>query len=230
MDATTMTVQAIKHFSSFQRSRFARKQGKNGKGLLCPLFHLSKPVSKIRSGNKISRVARYALEKLNTSVIMGRNIAFLMFILGIFTPSLTNASTGIETNALNLEIKPTNTKTLAQYPVWPVIINQGYHVFHPGIDLDGEKGDPVKPIMKGVVIKTENSHFLYGNSILIDHGNNYQSLYAHLSKINVREGDVVDTRTVIGETGSTGHSTGNHLHLEVYKNRKHINPKSILSY
>lgn len=61
-----------------------------------------------------------------------------------------------------------------------------------------------------------------------EHADGLASLYAHLSEINVKEGDRVDTRTVIGKMGRTGNATGDHLHLEVYKNGRPVNPISIL--
>ncbi|MEJ7693350.1 M23 family metallopeptidase, partial [Daejeonella sp.] len=66
--------------------------------------------------------------------------------------------------------------------------------------------------------------------VKIRHKNNLETLYGHLSKVNVKEGQMVNTGQVIGQVGSTGHSTGNHLHYEVRKNGKPINPGSYLSF
>ena len=69
----------------------------------------------------------------------------------------------------------------------------------------------------------------YGQCVKIKHKNNLETLYGHLSKINVKVGQTVNTGQVVGQVGSTGRSTGNHLHYEVRKNGKPINPKSFLS-
>lgn len=183
---------------------------------------------KIRRGSRISRIARLSLEHTNIGRVIGRNIAVLVLLAGIFTPNLTFAQDKPEVNILKIDEQPGKTQTLVQYPVKPVVINQGYYAYHLGLDLNGKAGDPVRPIMKGRVVKTEYSRFFYGKSITIDHKNGYRSLYAHLSKINVKSGDLVTTQTVIGEIGSTGRSTGPHLHLEVYKNGKNINPRLVL--
>ncbi|MDO8994877.1 MAG: M23 family metallopeptidase, partial [Daejeonella sp.] len=61
------------------------------------------------------------------------------------------------------------------------------------------------------------------------HKNNLETLYGHLSKINVKVGQTVNTGQIVGQVGSTGYSTGNHLHYEVRKNGKPVNPKSFLS-
>jgi murein DD-endopeptidase MepM/ murein hydrolase activator NlpD len=115
-----------------------------------------------------------------------------------------------------------------QDPVMPVIINQKYSVFHPGVDLDGVTGDPVRPIMAGHVQSLQYSNFAYGNAIILDHGNGITSLYAHLSKILVKTGDSVTHNTIIGLVGSTGHSTGDHLHLEVRENNKPFDPLTVI--
>src|ERR1700754_2578353 len=94
---------------------------------------------------------------------------------------------------------------------------------HPGIDFRGQKGDPVKTTADGKVIFTGRKGG-YGNCIIIKHKNDFETLYGHLSRINVKEGQAVSTGDVIGKVGSTGHSTGNHLHYEVRKNGKPINP------
>ena len=72
------------------------------------------------------------------------------------------------------------------------------------------------------------SKYAYGKAILISHGEGISSLYAHLSKINVSKGQKVDTNTIIGEMGSSGRSSGDHLHLEVRKNGIPVNPYTIL--
>lgn len=120
------------------------------------------------------------------------------------------------------------TEEHIQYPLASVKTNQGYFFFHPAIDFDGETGDPVRPVMAGTVAAVQYSSLAYGNAILIRHGDNFSSLYAHLSKVHVVEGQKVDLNTVIGEVGSTGRSSGAHLHLEIRENGRPINPMSML--
>lgn len=64
----------------------------------------------------------------------------------------------------------------------------------------------------------------YGNAVVIDHGNGTRTLYGHLSSINVKKGQVVEKGQKIGVMGSTGNSTGTHLHFEIHVNGSHINP------
>jgi murein DD-endopeptidase MepM/ murein hydrolase activator NlpD len=122
-----------------------------------------------------------------------------------------------------------STEFVTQYPLEKVIVSQGYSLFHPAIDFDGQVGNPVKPIRPGKVEKIMYYHFAYGNAVLIKHRGGLMSLYAHLSRIDVKEGQEVSSDTKIGEVGATGYASGDHLHLEVYDHGKLINPLVIFS-
>ena len=98
-------------------------------------------------------------------------------------------------------------------------IRRGRVEFHPGIDFKGSRGDAVKSTADGQVI-IAGWFQGYGKCVKIRHKNNLETLYGHLSKVNVKAGQMVNTGQVIGQVGSTGHSTGNHLHYEVRKNGK----------
>ncbi|WP_374949518.1 M23 family metallopeptidase [Mucilaginibacter sp.] len=100
--------------------------------------------------------------------------------------------------------------------------------FHPGIDFRGHKGDPVKCTASGRVVFAGRAGG-YGNCIRIKHPNELETWYGHLSKINVKEGQRVTVGDVIGKVGSTGRSTGPHLHYEIRKNGHPVNPKQYLS-
>jgi len=100
--------------------------------------------------------------------------------------------------------------------------------YHPGIDFKGAKGDPVHVTADGKVVFTGWKGG-YGNCIIVQHKNDFQTLYGHLSHINVQDGQSVGTGDVIGKVGSTGRSTGTHLHYEVRKGGKPINPVKFLS-
>jgi murein DD-endopeptidase MepM/ murein hydrolase activator NlpD len=86
---------------------------------------------------------------------------------------------------------------------------------HRGIDIAGDTGEPVYAVDYGVVVYAGWNEWGYGNMVMIDHGNGWQSLYAHLSAINVICGGSVLQGTVIGAIGSTGNSSGSHLHFEL---------------
>ncbi|WP_407429321.1 peptidoglycan DD-metalloendopeptidase family protein, partial [Treponema sp.] len=98
---------------------------------------------------------------------------------------------------------------------------------HTGVDMACPTGTPVRSAMSGTVVVAGWSN-VFGNYIIINHGNGYQSLYGHLSKIIAKKGQSVDSSTKIGLVGSTGYSTGPHLHFTVYKNGQLVDPLSLL--
>ncbi len=99
---------------------------------------------------------------------------------------------------------------------------------HLGIDLAGDLGDPVYATDGGVVVYAGSNSYGYGTMIMIDHGTGFQSLYAHLSAIAVSCGESVNRGQYIGAVGSTGKSSGPHLHFEVRTSSTVINPWDVL--
>lgn len=95
---------------------------------------------------------------------------------------------------------------------------------HRGIDLAGPYGLDIHSTGEGIVITAEYNRHGYGREVIVDHGFGYKSRYAHLQEITVEKGDKVKRGQLIGKLGSTGRSTGPHLHYEVQFNRKAINP------
>ena len=100
--------------------------------------------------------------------------------------------------------------------------------FHTGIDLNASYGDNVYAYKKGVVEYVNYSQYSYGNQVVIKHEDGTCSRYAHLSTIKVEEGQNVSCGQKIGEAGSTGNSTGVHLHFEILINNKQVNPYGYL--
>ena len=99
---------------------------------------------------------------------------------------------------------------------------------HKGLDIKGPMGGHVKAMAKGAV-KFAGFKGGYGNCIILKHGNGFETLYGHLSKILVNAGQQIDIGQHIGNIGSTGRSTGPHLHYEVRRNGQQINPESFLT-
>ena len=94
---------------------------------------------------------------------------------------------------------------------------------HPAIDISSDSGQPVRAPADGVVVKAEWANG-YGNVVYVSHGYGYSTRYGHLSKFNVKPGQSVQRGDVIGFVGSTGRSTGPHLHYEVRLNNNPVNP------
>ncbi|MFS4494442.1 M23 family metallopeptidase [Maribacter sp. 2308TA10-17] len=95
---------------------------------------------------------------------------------------------------------------------------------HRGMDFTAPKGTPIYASGDGKVTRADNNSSGYGKHIRIDHGYGYLSLYAHLSKYNVKRGQKVKRGDLIGFVGSTGRSEAPHLHYEVFKDKERINP------
>lgn len=100
---------------------------------------------------------------------------------------------------------------------------------HPGVDFSAPKGTPVYATGDGVIKKVRSSFGGYGKQIEVDHGYGYITKYAHLSAFNVKKGQKVKRGECIGYVGSSGRSTAPHLHYEVHKEKKKINPVHFFS-
>lgn len=117
--------------------------------------------------------------------------------------------------------------------VWPVRgtvtseYGQRWGRMHTGIDIGAPNGTPIRAAKGGEVISA-GSMGGYGNCVIVDHGGGFTTLYAHMSRIGISDGASVSQGQVIGYVGSTGHSTGNHLHFETRVNGSPQNPRRYL--
>ena len=107
------------------------------------------------------------------------------------------------------------------------IINGKKRSIHWGTDFEGKKGEPVYSALSGIVVIAKDMFFT-GKTVVINHGLGLYTLYAHLSEIDVREGDFVKIGEIIGKVGSTGRSTAPHLHFGVYINDIKVDPMILL--
>lgn len=122
-------------------------------------------------------------------------------------------------------------------PVWSYWVTSQYgsrsdpfngkRARHKGMDLASRTGNKIKIKAKGKVIRAEYAGG-YGNLVVVDHGNGFQTKYAHMNKIYVKKGQYVEYDEVLGEVGTTGRSTGPHLHYEVLYMGKNVDPMPFL--
>lgn len=188
---------------------------------------------KYRSGTLIGKVVRHISEHKSARKVFATNLA-AFFIVGTFLPgaqaqTIQNSIGSYQTDETIIQTQNTlKTEKSIQYPLANIKINQNYGIFHPGLDLGAAIGDVVKPIKAGQILEAGYTTDGYGNTVLIDHGNGLTSRYAHLSIVEVSNGEKVTTETEIGKVGITGHTTGPHLHLEVRQNGVALNPILIL--
>ena len=116
----------------------------------------------------------------------------------------------------------TRLTSLFGYRIHPIT---GKAHSHTGIDIPAPGGTPIQACKSEQVV-TSAYHYSYGNYVVIDHGNGNSTLYAHMSSRAVSEGQMVSQGQTIGYVGTTGSSTGNHLHLEVRDNYTRVDPES----
>lgn len=180
--------------------------------------------------NPISFALRPIAMSAKLRVAIGINLALLVLGMGILgpLPIMADNTGGPMSLLATLPEISVSTHETTQIPLKKYHISQGFWALHSGIDMASDTGEPIRAIMPGVVSKVEKNWFGYGNMVMVKHSDEYESLYAHMSKTLVSVGQIVDNGTVLGLVGSTGRSTGPHLHLEVYENGKIINPAIIL--
>jgi murein DD-endopeptidase MepM/ murein hydrolase activator NlpD len=99
--------------------------------------------------------------------------------------------------------------------------------YHPGLDISADRGDPVVATANGRITAAQRNGS-YGNMVVIDHGFGISTRYAHLDSFRVRAGEAVRRGDIVGYAGSTGRSTGTHLHYEVLVYGRHLNPLQFL--
>ena len=114
--------------------------------------------------------------------------------------------------------------------VWPGFgrITQGYRWYHPAIDIANRDGGAILAADAGTISVAGWSSAGYGNHVVIDHGNGYTTLYAHLSSLSVVSGQRVARGATLGQMGSTGRSTGTHLHFEIHGPGGKVDPLGYL--
>ena len=115
--------------------------------------------------------------------------------------------------------------------VWPASgrITQRFAWYHKGLDIANQAAPNILAADAGtVVVAGWPDGYGYGNRVVIDHGNGFKTLYAHLSQIYVSVGQTVSRGAALGRMGTTGRSTGIHLHFEVIQNGNYLNPLSVL--
>jgi murein DD-endopeptidase MepM/ murein hydrolase activator NlpD len=147
------------------------------------------------------------------------NLAFAANIGGVPTINLT------PNEAIRVETK---TEVAVQLPIRVQYVSQRYSWHHSGIDLVAPTGTAVYPVMDGTVVLTDGGWLGYGHHVIVKHSLNFETLYAHLSKIDVKIGQNVGLKTKLGDSGSTGFSTGPHLHFELHQDGVTINPEELL--
>jgi murein DD-endopeptidase MepM/ murein hydrolase activator NlpD len=146
--------------------------------------------------------------------------------------SATNAPKAAAAPPALVAAAPASGDASMHWPVEAGVISSDYGErwgkMHKGIDIAADAGEPVYAVADGEVIYAGDGLRGYGNVIIIQHGQRLSSLYAHNSELKVRQGDRVSRGTLIALMGSTGHSTGPHVHFELRQGDVAVNPRTLL--
>jgi murein DD-endopeptidase MepM/ murein hydrolase activator NlpD len=124
--------------------------------------------------------------------------------------------------------QPVQVGSLGSAFGWRIDPFSGRSALHTGLDFQAEPGTPILAAAGGVVVTAE-THFAYGNMVEVDHGNDLVTRYAHASRLLVKKGDIVKRGQKVAEVGSTGRSTGPHLHFEVMVQGVYQDPRKFLA-
>ena len=154
-------------------------------------------------------------------------------IVGRMGHGPTVQDVGLQQHQLSLQPASTQVANLAS-PLPTIEFSSDYGMrrhpvhgdvrMHHGIDLDADSGTPISSISDGIVTFA-GERGGYGNLVVVDHGGGFETRYAHQANLTVTEGDLVHAGDVIGYVGSTGVSTGPHLHFEVRRDGESVDPE-----
>ena len=140
----------------------------------------------------------------------------------------TNEDNSSDETVLQASISSKRSPFNFRMPVENSVISQGFSSYHRADDIAAAYGSPIYPLGSGKVEYVGYMPDGHGMTVVVDHGDGLKSLYAHMSKIAVGIGDVISETTAIGNIGLTGHTTGPHVHVEVYDNGVATDPSSVL--
>lgn len=186
---------------------------------------------KTRSSNPVSKILRPMFEHKNIHKILGSQLAVLTLITG--ATSVPVSALGVipagATYSNSIEVTVQTNKTVVYPLAHPLGMSQGFSVFHQAVDIRAPLGSDIYPVASGKVTLVAMARTGYGHRVEVTHSDGKMSLYAHMGKIYVEEGEEITTATTLGQVGMTGHTTGPHLHLEVMENGKKTNPLNMIS-
>lgn len=186
---------------------------------------------KTRKSHPISKLLRPLFEKSKIRTVFGVQITAFSALMGLVTyPTQAFEYTDSRIEYVDAtEVTELITEDTFQFPLEHYIgTSQDYHRFHPGVDLRSPRGSEILPVAEGKVVEVEYLRYGYGHYVVIEHDNEVKSLYAHLDRVDVEEGDEVSRKDTIGTVGMTGLTTGPHLHLEMYQDNQYLSPKSVI--
>jgi len=187
-------------------------------------------ITPYHGSNRVSRWFRQHIENRPIQELVGIPLAGLAFMAAVIVPQTQAGfeSTELYFNTPKTIMNAAVSDSRFQWPLASFGISQDFSGVHPGMDLTDPAGTPIHPVADGTVAYAGTILMGYGKHVIVKHNDTLESLYAHLSQIDVREGQTVTKDTELGAVGATGWATGNHLHLEIHVNGVATNPLEVL--
>lgn len=179
----------------------------------------------------ISKPRKRLLRLRLAAVILLGSLYFFFGPSTLVNANLTEKVIPEQTSSAVVTIKESVTVEAAPVFTTPVrgYVSTYFSSYHRGVDIPNPKGAPVKAFADGEVTFAGWANGGFGNLVVIKHKLGYVSQYAHLSRIDVKVGQNVASGMVVGGVGSTGNSTGSHLHFEIYLDYYPVNPLNYIS-
>lgn len=180
--------------------------------------------------NRLSRWLRDKIEGRSLQELIGIPLIGLVFFGAVIMPQAQAgfASTEVYFDTQETVVNATVAPSRFRWPLATFGISQYFSRGHHGLDLTNPAGTPIYPVLEGKVTLVASLLGGYGKHVIIAHADGMSSIYAHLSKTEVKEGQVVTKDTELGTVGATGWATGNHLHFELLQNGIALNPVEVL--
>lgn len=201
-------------------------------GLKLIILPVSGVLHQVKKGETLSALSKkYGIE-VNKILIANQIITEEQISIGqnLIIPGGTIKQTSpAANNSLASNLRKKSNETKAGGYIWPTSarrITQYFGWRHNGLDIAGPIGTSIFAAKNGKVITAGWNRGGYGNYIILQHSDGTKTLYAHMTKLYVNVGEQIEQGTVIGAMGSTGRSTGPHLHFEIIINGKRVNPLS----
>ncbi len=170
-------------------------------------------------------------EKRNLKAALGGVISVTSLASGLFIlPGDQSVLASVNIQPFDQNVVIETKKSLVNVLPINTGVSQEFHLGHAGMDITASLGSKIHPLKDGVIVAVSYTRWDYGRSVIVDHGNGLKTLYAHMGKIFVEEGEKVTTDMVLGEVGLTGRTTGPHLHIEIIKNGRTVNPRGYLTF
>jgi murein DD-endopeptidase MepM/ murein hydrolase activator NlpD len=181
----------------------------------------------VKRGDSLSKISA-AMETPMEAILDANNMDSDTITVGmsLFIPGARMRAEDLKLALGEVFVYPVRGRISSPYG-WRNDPISGARRFHAALDMAANTGTPVKASLDGRVA-TVGLNSVYGKYIILTHGGGFQTLYAHLNTVSVAQGSYIKGGSKIGEVGSTGYSTGPHLHFAVYKNGKPVNPLDYL--